>query len=356
MVNKDLKAKIFISCGQRKETIEETTAKQIKKMLDDLGYDAYLAIEEQTLKGLRENIFKQLDDSEYFLFIDFNREQISQEGPLHRGSLYSHQELAIASYLDIEFIGFQQDGTKKDDGMLKVLQSNCKPFKKTDEMPELIKKEIKNRKWKPNWKNQLILERNAKEYEDAHHLGIDGHPMARFFHLDVKNLNPHKQATNCYGFLESVLNVNTSKQRKLRTMEFKWAGYTLPNATILRDSARQLDTFFVIHSNPSQPHFSCFSDSTYYLPYIETPGDVRAPGVFELTFLIVSENFQPARETFILELGNALDEIHFRRKEEETETKASSTKSPTIVLEPKDSPTKVKNTNRLPPISGQKVV
>lgn len=313
--NGNLKSKIFISCGQTKGTIEEKTVIEIKKILEnDLGFEVYIAIEESTLNGLRENIFKQLCDSEYFLFIDFKRERIKLLRRQYRGSLYAHQELAVASFLDIKFMGFQQNRTKNDDGMIKVLQANCKSFDNPHELPELIKEEITRVHWKNDWKNQLSISRDPNEYEDAN-INIAGHQLsARFFHLDINNLNPNKQAINCYGFLEYVKDLNTNNDRKLRSIEFKWAGYVLPNSTIMNSSSRQLDTFYVIKTNPTVPHFSCFSDSTYYLPYINTPGDVHGPGDYELEFLVVSDNFLPTKSTFVLHLDNNLNQITFVKK------------------------------------------
>ena len=92
----DLRAKVFISCGQKKETNEIEVANTIGRVLEDMGFEPYIATQEQTLLGLRENIFWHLTTSEYFLFIDFIREQFANS-PEHRGSLFSHQELAIAS-------------------------------------------------------------------------------------------------------------------------------------------------------------------------------------------------------------------------------------------------------------------
>ena len=65
------KTKIFISCGQKKDSVERNIAKQIEDRLINLGFDTYLALEQHTLRGLKENIFKHLMDSEYFLFVDF---------------------------------------------------------------------------------------------------------------------------------------------------------------------------------------------------------------------------------------------------------------------------------------------
>lgn len=89
--NNNLKARVFISCGQRKGSPEEKIALEIYEKLRALGYDPWLAIEEQTLKGLKENIFPHLDSSEYFLFIDFKREKIvpgNIRSTGRRGSLF----------------------------------------------------------------------------------------------------------------------------------------------------------------------------------------------------------------------------------------------------------------------------
>ena len=75
---------------------------------------------------------------------------------------------------------------------------------------KIIKLEIEKDQWKNNWKNQLSIERDPSEYEDANNLSFQGAPLARYFHLDVNNINPYKQATNCYGFLESVKDLSTN--------------------------------------------------------------------------------------------------------------------------------------------------
>lgn len=67
------KARIFISCGQRKDTDEVAIANQIADKLEkELGFESpYIAVQEQRLEGVKENIFRRLSNSEYFLFIDF---------------------------------------------------------------------------------------------------------------------------------------------------------------------------------------------------------------------------------------------------------------------------------------------
>ncbi|MEE9458739.1 MAG: hypothetical protein V3V84_03130, partial [Candidatus Bathyarchaeia archaeon] len=142
-----LKARVFISCGQRKKaklttmtnenvnlmTPEFEIAEQISCKLTKLGFEPYIALEQQKLQGVKEAIFEKLRNSEYFLFIDFQREELGKYGELniwnhvYRGSPFSNQELAIATFQGLEVLAFQEEGVKKEDGILKFIQANCKP-------------------------------------------------------------------------------------------------------------------------------------------------------------------------------------------------------------------------------------
>src|SRR2546425_642183 len=105
-------ARVFISCGQ--QPTEAAIAEAIAARLSALGFAPYIATKQQTLRGLKEEIFERLRAAEYFLFVDFKREGLVTGSPLsgffkkilHRGSLFTHQELAIAAYLDKEVIAF----------------------------------------------------------------------------------------------------------------------------------------------------------------------------------------------------------------------------------------------------------
>jgi hypothetical protein len=46
------RATVFISCGQAKGTDEEATASAVASRLRELGFDAYIAVQEQTLRGI----------------------------------------------------------------------------------------------------------------------------------------------------------------------------------------------------------------------------------------------------------------------------------------------------------------
>jgi hypothetical protein len=299
-----VRAKVFISCGQQRDTEEVETAHRIAERLDSDGYEAYIAVEEQTLRGVKENIFSQIMSSEYFLFIDFKRERL-ETSDLHRGSLFCHQELAIASFLDMPLIAFQENGVKREDGLLGFLQSNSIPFTDRHTLPNVVADTIRLRGWNPNWKNTLVLERDSDQFTDARTTptGVD----ARFFHIRVRNLNPYKPACNCYAYVKSIENLQTHEVLALsgKSVELKWAGYVFPNALILPSSFRLVDGIVVIHNQPAQARFNTFTDSTEFITAIYGPGD------YVITYIVCSENFPPTEANFMLHLDDSLDDIIF---------------------------------------------
>lgn len=295
------RAKIFISCGQSKISDEVEIAHRIAERILSLGFEPYVAVEEQSLRGVKENIFSQLETSEYFIFIDFKREKIIRDGEdIFRGSLFSHQELALASYLDIPLLSFQEHGVKKDDGLLRFLQGNCIPFSDRHLLPSVVSDEISRREWSSGWKNALYLDRDPKQYSDAK---IQDGRLCRFFHIDVKNLHQRKTALNCYAYLEKVYDVQNKKDISIRTVEFKWAGYVIPYASIMPKSFRSIDAFFVSHVAPTQMMFNIYTDSSQFVPRIIGPGE------YDFTYLVVSENFLPVSRKFRITVGNTLADI-----------------------------------------------
>src|SRR5258706_14347811 len=55
-----MKSRVFVSCGQNRDSGELEFARRIGQLLESLGFDPYVALSEQTLRGLKENIFARL--------------------------------------------------------------------------------------------------------------------------------------------------------------------------------------------------------------------------------------------------------------------------------------------------------
>ncbi len=296
------RARVFISCGQSKNSDEEATAAAVRKTLEDLGFEAWLAYQQQTLSGVKEHIFQKLDNSEYFVFVDFRREQLGRTG-VYRGSLFSHQELALASYLGIDVLAFREVGVKKLDGLLSFLGGEAIEFEHKRTLPNKIAKEVRKRirngKWNPHWRNEIVLESKPTHTDFPSEKGL----LRRFFNISALNRHRNKVATNCYVYLERATRLDPSEPIPLHhTFELQWEGFRLPYANILPGQFRRFNAFCIPFDSPTRLQFSgLFSDWPGLFP------DIQSAGRYNLDYLVLSSNFPPARRSFRLTLAPVLD-------------------------------------------------
>lgn len=301
-----MKARVFISCGQSNQNDEIDLARRIGRLLESLGYDPYVAVAEQTLRGVKENIFARLAESEYFLFVDFKRELLPNGN--HRGSLFSHQEISIAAFLDKPLIAFQEQGVQLE-GVLAFVQGNCTSFSNRDELLPSIAARV-SKDWQAEWRDKVTISRDPKQSAEAFHAHPSfprGRPV-RYFHLEVKNEHLSKTAFSSYAYLERIVDLKTGKPVDLKLVEFKWRGVAFPNVVIPFNSSRELDAFFVYHDTPEQLRLGAFTDSPEHV-------NALRPGDYELTFVVHSENFRVSRSSFLLHAGGAnVNDIQFAPK------------------------------------------
>lgn len=297
------RARVFVSCGQDKSSGEVTVASEIRDRLYELGYDPYIAVREQTLRGLKENVFGQLSNSEYFVFVDFKRELLVPSEATHRGSLFCHQELAIAAYLDIPVLAFQEAGVKADDGILRFIQANAIQFRDRHLLSSVIADEVSKRKeiWDPYWRNELVLEREPQQYSRTL---LDGR-WSRFFHVNVRNHHRRKTARNCCAYLERITQVGQRTEIPAKQVEFVWAGYGQPNAHIFAGKSRPFDGFFIFEDAPLELRFNVFATATDFVPR------VAGEGTYDMEYTVVAENFPDVSATLTLNLNASPDATAF---------------------------------------------
>ncbi len=293
-----LRARVFLSCGQRRDSDEIEIARRIGQRLDADGYDVYVATEQQTLKGFKEVIFQALADSEYFVFVDFKRERIGETGD-YRGSLFSHQELAVAAYLDLQVAAFREVGVRERDGLIGFMQANAIEFTDRETLPNMIAGSIRERGWHSDWRRQLVLGRDPGEY--VQHATQSGESR-RFFHIAVQNLDPIRAARNCLVYLTACEPEESWPDPLWDTIELKWEGFGLPNATVLPRSRRTFDAVHCFVKDPGTPLFHTFAESRRFFPPIIAGGEYR------LTFSVYSDNFPPASASFLLTAADQLED------------------------------------------------
>lgn len=281
------KPTIFISCGQTKGSREERIALKIKAKLKK-KYDPYIASEEQTTKGLLDNIFDQIRTAEYFLFIDFKRRKSLGTDR----SIYANQELAIAGFLEIDdIIAFREKGLKPEGMQKAAMQLNPTVFLLTDEekFVKTVCDEVRS-KWPTKWKNKLDI--TDIEIEDDVPK-VDG-SSTKYYQLRICNLHRKKDATNCFGYIDSIYDLDKRSEIKTRLVEIKWEGTIIPNIKIFHQNSRKLDAFFYYKHDPTKMCFSSFSDSLSNLAPIPA-------GNYRITFSVASDNFYKASEEVFLE-------------------------------------------------------
>lgn len=175
----------------------------------------------------------------------------------YRGSLFTHQELAIASYLELDIIAFHERGILESDGMRRVMQLNSELFSNRKKLAGRVMARVE-KSWSSEWRNELVITLPIKK------CGYSKQPTGPglfFYHLVVRNMHRSKIAHDCSVFVESWENLGTKELRQYETVPLKWGGAVTPTATILPKGVRTFDAFQIFQEQPSRVIFQGFSDS-----------------------------------------------------------------------------------------------
>jgi hypothetical protein len=317
MMNSSPQARVFISCGPQKTTDEIDVAHKIGEKLRDKGFEPYIGQEDGTLKGLKENTLKRLGESEYLILVHFKNERVykpREDGTLldtgkHRGSILSHEVFAASASRNVEFILLEDQGIKEEERISRLVEVDRIEFTDKHVIPDLVAEKVEEKKWTPKWRNELTLETDKKDIEDTPHIRMEEKSF-RYYYVRAKNLHHDKIAYQCAAYLEKVKILSTGEEREFDLMEFKLKGITTERVVIPAMRERAFDAFRVRYDSPSTAYFGInqlIMDYTGYLLKYSLAG----PGDFEVTFILVSENFPPVRETFKLHIGTKLEDIEF---------------------------------------------
>jgi len=317
------KARVFISCGQATDK-EREIAVDIQEKIEQIGFEKpYVAIREQDLGGVKENIlYDNLEKSEYFIFIDFIREECipfkDDDEHYKRGSLFTNQELAIASYLKKPVCAFQEKGVKELDGLLSAIQANCIQFEDRASLSNLvfttIQKKLIEGSWDTNWRNELTFEREMNEFDD-NVLDKSNDKIARWYHIKIENRHWKEIARDCVAFLESIeFPDKTNKQLDL--VEFKWKGVNQMRVSIPPKRYRFMDAFHVYTDSQNTIHLGINPILADFSGYIDDY-TLTIPGVYKLNFIVFSSNFSTLKQTFYLKLGSTVNDVIFTSKEDD---------------------------------------
>jgi hypothetical protein len=279
--------KIFVSCGQASEE-ERDAAAELKKWLRDQGFHPYVAIQAQSIQDVNTAIISELKASDYYIFIDFPREHLhNNPDGLQRGSLFTHQELAIAYILGFEKVLFLRYKNNKLEGLLRYMASNAIIFSTPKEAIEKVKSSIIERRWNPDYTRHLIPT-NLRWSESIMRYGSHStgeNFIGKFLYIDIKNLRSDLAAFNTVARLSSIYDSAGKPILVTDQSHLKVTGQPGYSQTIWPESHGAFDLLIV---KADQTGAICLNSSLDLRP---KPLIINQSGQYTLFYEVLSESF-----------------------------------------------------------------
>ena len=293
------KARVFISCGQRTDR-EKSIGLQVNEYFKSRGFETYFAETVRSPEALTEHIFRYLKLSEYFVFIDFRRDELPNKE--YRGSLFVSQEIAISTFLKTPGLGFFEKGIRRE-GILDFQIYNAFPFEDGAEIISKLKVETAH--WDENSVNELFL--NYRNQSDTKNVITNNDPniLTDWWHIEVINRNKTKHAFSCSGYVTGITDIDSGKLFELPSVELIWSGLGVDTVNIIASGKRELDAFFVLQRDNLirfQTRSLTTSNPRYFLPNL-------GQGNYLIEYSIISSNFEVASQKFLIKHSGKFSEI-----------------------------------------------
>jgi len=298
-------ATIFLSCGQSHLWPDEKkTAKLIETGLRALGFSVFLAVAKDTIQNLNSELLEYLKNADYYLFINFQRESITN-GNI-RGSLYTNQELGMAYALGFDPSNMLLLSHEKVEtaGLLGSMISNIDKFKNYDDVVQLAIASVERNHWTPDYSRklsatQVAINKNVDDWRDRYNNRQLRHE--RIAWVEVSNRRPDIVAFNCVAHLTSIGNKLNSKLPLEDTFPIKCWGVDGYHHTIWPNSSGRFDLFGIeAETNHVFMHTQCdiTDDSGCRTPII------KGTGQFILNYEIYADHFPITSFAIKLDLKN----------------------------------------------------
>lgn len=287
-----MKAKVFISCGQRPD--EKKVGEEIKKILDRLGFDPFYAEEVKNPFEINTKIISELQSSDYFLLINLRRERVvPDEGEcFYRGSLYCHQELAMAVAWEMEeqILVFDQKGVKAE-GLLGFYANNIKAFETIDELYGLVNS-VKDYGWDNSFSRNFFinslpeLSLTPYDYKDNPQT-----KKARIQRVEIQNKRKNKEAFHAVCRLQKINSKDSGDKNVLKV-----SGSQQFSQVIWPGEKGEFDLFVIDSNNFEKVYLRSASDVRSFIDnqYVRDP-IIKEKGEYILEYGIFAQNF-PKKE------------------------------------------------------------
>jgi hypothetical protein len=279
--------KVFISCGQA-SLDERDTAAELSNWLRGRGFLPYVAIQAQSIQDVNTAIISELKASDYYIFIDFPRERIiGNKSCERRGSLFTHQEMAIAYILDFNKVLFLRHKDVKLEGLLKYTASNAIVFSTSREAITKAETTIDEKRWESSYTRHLIAT-NLRWSNDillyiSHSTGEN--LIGKFLYIDIQNQRSDLAAFNTVARLGSIIDSNRNSITVEDRSHLKVTGQPGYVQTIWPQSHGAIDLLLV---RAELGGAICLNSSLDVTP---KPNIIKQQGRYILRYEVLSESF-----------------------------------------------------------------
>lgn len=297
-------ALVFVSCGQA--TLQErSAAKKVRSWLEGKGFDVFVALETQSLSDINSGTIGHLRRADYFLFIDFPREQVVEtrgkqsKRRQYRGSLFSHQELALAYLLGFPDAVFLKHRQVELRGIAQFQMANAATFTDYSEVPRIVRQLVSERAWRPDYSRHLAavdVDRPIapNPYESFGNERFDWEYYAR-----IANRRNDAAAMNTIGRLVRIVGPEDQEQPVPDQSRLAWGGQQGFECTIYPGDMESLSLFAVDRDQNHRVYLHSARNIPPQHPIIVLPG------VYRLSYQLVAADF-PLHE-FEVELNYTAD-------------------------------------------------
>jgi len=280
-------AKVFISCGQNSPE-ERQVAQHLSAWFRAEGYEPYVAIDVMSILDLNAGIIGELKTSDYYLFVNFRREQvIAPDGSTFwRGSLYTNQELAIAYALGFDHMLLLNERDTRKEGAFHFIVTNIPEFQDFGEVLPLVQHAVQATGWNPTYTRQLEAE-NLRLEAQIPFIDHTGPRLIRPLFLDITNRRPDVGAVNCIGRLARLGLVGAPQHPSPDRSLIKATAFNGFEQTIWPKSSGTFDLLGVSVQNSPQLFLHSALDVVPRNPIINNPGD------YYLEYEFFAQGFPP---------------------------------------------------------------
>jgi hypothetical protein len=275
-----MKSKVFISCGQSAQ-IEKDLAKKIKDWFISNDFNAYVAITTQSIQDVNSGIIEELKSSDYYVFIDFKREQIGDN--IYRGSLFTNQELAIAYLLDFEKVAFIRHKDIKLEGISQYMLSNALTYENENEIFDKLTNYIKESQWTTQYTRHLHI----KELNFPGPFTYTDHRGQRQCHILTLSIVNKRHDIAAYNTVARLEKIESEKETKNSPdMNYlKVTGKGGYNQIIWPTGEGAIDLLNVTYNDPEKIYLNSSSDIHPISPIIYKAGQ------YILHYSILAQDF-----------------------------------------------------------------